>query len=519
MYCTVTAGALSGLHSFFVQVEVCVTNGLPYIEMVGSLSNEVREAKERVKIALQSSNVAIPPRRVTINLAPANVKKEGNGYDLPIAVGILCALEQIPVEVLRGKLFIGELSLNGQVKGVHGILPLVLQLKEQGITEFIIPTANVGETQMITGCKVTGVDNICEVIAYLQGKSTKEDTCVNQEEVFRQLIVAQEYKEQKVDFLDIAGQESVKRAVCIAAAGFHNLLMTGPPGAGKSMIAHRIPTILPPLTLEESLEVSQIYSIKGMLGDEKPLVGTRPFLNPHHTISAQALAGGGRIPQPGIVSLAHKGVLFLDELPEFHRNALEILRQPMEEKVIHIARTHGNYTYPAEFMLVGAMNPCPCGYYPDHNKCTCKESDVKRYSQKISGPLLDRMDLCVSALPVSIAQLTNHTKRTSSKEMREHVLFARKIQEKRYQEDGIVCNGQLIGALVEKYCSLKADDQMYVEAFFEKMQLSARGYHRLLKVARTIADMEGSETIERIHLVEAICYRMDETITSRMEGE
>lgn len=511
MYCTIATSALCGLHSFAVQVEVCVTNGLPYYEMVGSLSGEVRESKERVKVALLNSGVTVPPKRITINLAPANIRKEGNGYDLPIAIGILGALEEIPIEFTRNRIFVGELGLSGEIKEIRGILPMILQLKEQGYKEFIIPKKNLGETRIIQGCSIVGMVDLKSVIQYLKmGCPTDVSEKEELADLHNIAIVDNESKkENEVDFKEIAGQETVKRAVEIAAAGFHNLLMVGPPGAGKSMIANRVPTILPPITTEESIQVSQIYSIKGLLNEENPLITSRPFLSPHHTISAQALAGGGRIPQPGVVSLAHKGVLFLDELPEFQRSALEILRQPMEEKEIQIDRMNGNYTYPADFMLIGAMNPCPCGHYPDYNKCNCTESEIRRYQNKISGPLLDRMDLSIVAMPVTIQQLSDKSERESSDTIRERVMKARKIQEKRYQGTGISFNSQISTKSVENHCLLEKEEQKFLEDFFEKMQLSARSYFRLLKVSRTIADLDGEESILRKHLNEAICYRMD----------
>ncbi|MFI3201178.1 MAG: YifB family Mg chelatase-like AAA ATPase [Eubacteriales bacterium] len=509
MYCTIATSALLGLHSVVVQVEVSVSNGLPYCEMVGNLSGEVREGKERVKVALMNSGITLPPKRITINLAPANLRKEGNGYDLPIAIGILGALGEVSSEALKGKVFLGEVGLNGELKGIRGVLPMILQLKEKGYQEFVIPKKNLGETQMIYGCSIVGMSDLKSVLVYLKkqekGSSYTQKSILQKEQLFKNM----DHTQQEIDFLDIAGQETVKRAVEIAAAGFHNLLMVGPPGAGKSMIANRISTILPPITMEESMEVSQIYSVKGLLNEDMPYITKRPFLNPHHTISAQALAGGGRTPQPGVVSLAHRGVLFLDELPEFQRSVLEILRQPMEEKTIQIARMQGNYTYPADFMLVGAMNPCPCGYYPDYNRCNCKEQEVKRYQNKVSGPLLDRMDLSVVAMPVTIQQLSDKKERTSSHMIRNRVMKARAIQEKRYEGSGIRFNAQLNASKVETYCALMDTDNAFLADFFQKMQLSARAYYRLLKVARTIADLEGVAEIRRTHLMEAICYRMD----------
>ncbi len=507
MYSTVAAGALCGLSSFVVQVEVCVTGGLPCFDMVGSLSSEVREARERVKVALLNSNIAIPPRRITINLAPADVRKEGNGYDFPIAVGVLLALGSIPVEAIIDTIFVGELGLNGELKSIHGILPMILQLREKGYKRFVIPKKNLIEVSQLTKCIIIGVESLSEFINHSLKHSLESLSHI--------LLEGHEKEElelEMLDYKDIAGQEFVKRGVEIAAAGFHNLLMIGPPGTGKSMIAKRIPSILPPMTQSESLEVSQIYSISGQLSQERPLIRTRPFLNPHHTVSSHAMAGGGRIPKPGIVSLAHKGVLFLDELPEFKRSVLEILRQPIEDKEIHIARTQGNYIYPADFMMIGAMNPCPCGYHPDAQKCTCRDYEVRRYLHHISGPLLDRMDLCARTNPISLKDLRNCGDQESSEQIRIRVMKAREIQLKRYEKEHIMFNGQLDATMMHQYCDISKELQEYVEQYYQMAQLSARSYHRMMKVARTIADLAGEEQILKEHLTEAMCYRIDEQI-------
>ena len=510
MFCTVKTAALNGLESCIISVEVCMVSGMPCFEMVGSLGGEVKEAKERVKAALFNSGITIPAKRITVNLAPADVHKVGSGYDLPIAVGILVVLGKIVSKKIENTIFIGELGLNGELKAVKGILPMLLELRGQGYNKFVIPKANVEEIKIVSDCEILGFKNLMDLIFYYED----EEFLKGDESIFVKTLEYESYvkneAEWEVDFEDIIGQESVKNALEIAAAGFHNILMIGPPGSGKSMMAKRIPTILPTISVDECIEVSKIYSVSGLLNEDKPLITSRPFLNPHHTISQQALAGGGRIPKPGVVSLAHKGVLFLDEFPEFKRNVLEILRQPMEDKQIHIARTYGGFTFPAEFMLVAAMNPCPCGYYPNMNKCTCKDGDIKKYLGKISGPLLDRIDLCVSANAITVKDIAQKKSARSSKDMRNRVMEARYIQNDRYKNADIIFNAQLKVNQLEKYCLLKNDEKDYIENIFDKLQLSARAYHRIIKVARTIADLEGAENISCEHLTQAICYRMDD---------
>ena len=497
MYSLVTTSIIQGIKSIPVYVEADVSDGRPLFEMVGSLSPEVKESKERVRTALKNTGYILPPKRITINFIPANIRKTGSGFDLPVVAAVLCAIGIVPEEALKDTMVVGEISLSGDVKPVNGILPMVAEAKERGVTRCIVPAENQTEAQLVKEIEIFAVQSIAEMIHILNGGTYIE----------KEIGKAVAKTIRMLDFSDIQGQHFVKRACEVAVSGMLNLLMIGPPGAGKTMTAMRIPTILPPLDEKEQMELSKIYSVSGQFQLREQLMEERPFRCPHHTITMQGLVGGGLIPKPGEISLAHKGVLFLDELPEFKQNTIEILRQPMEEKEVRLVRVNGTYEYPADFILVAAMNPCKCGYYPDMQKCRCTAASIERYINRISQPLLDRIDICVETPQIKFEELNGTKKEECSDTIRERVIEVHAIQKKRYQKEDFQFNSQIPAARIAEYCALSKDQEKYMKKIYKQLNLTARSYHKILKVARTLADMDGSENILDAHLNEAVCYR------------
>ncbi len=509
MFSSTITAAINGIRAQKVVVEADISSGLPVFCMVGYLSSEVREAQDRVRTAIRSMGIVLPVQRITVSLTPSDLRKAGAGFDLPIAAAVLAAAGEVPPDRLDGILMAGELSLDGRLEGIRGILEIVSRAAEFGCHTCVIPSANLKEGSVVEGIRVFGADSLGEVIAWLKGEGELH-TCTVQIDRIREM----QEKEAGLDFADLRGQIVLKRAVEVAVTGFHNLLMIGPPGAGKTMAARRIPSILPEASREEILEISRIHSIAGTLPEDGELITLRPFRAPHHTITPGGMAGGGKWPRPGEVSLAHRGILFLDELPEFRTETLEILRQPMEDREIVISRNAGNFVFPAAFQLIAAMNPCKCGYYPDRSRCRCSSSSVKKYLSSISRPLLDRIDLCVTVTEPSFEEISGRgqtcgpQQAETSARIRARVERARKIQEERYRGTGIRTNAELTAAGLEKYCVLGKTEEEMMGEVYRKMKLTGRAYMKILKVARTIADLEGEDQISETHLSEAFRYRM-----------